>query len=54
MGIHQWAMYRNPAYFVNPEDYVPERWSGEGQYKDDCLTAVQAFSYGPRNCIGRK
>jgi cytochrome P450 len=32
---------------------VPERWLGDEIYKDDDRQAMQAFSYGPRNCLGQ-
>ncbi|KAI1102236.1 cytochrome P450 [Jackrogersella minutella] len=49
----QWSINRDPTLWKDPSKYVPERWLGDAAYKDDRLDAVQPFSYGPRNCIGR-
>ncbi|KAI1343486.1 Isotrichodermin C-15 hydroxylase [Xylariaceae sp. FL0016] len=49
----QWALYRNPAYFTRPNEFIPDRWLGDEQFKNDRLDAVEPFSQGPRNCIGR-
>jgi cytochrome P450 len=48
-------MFRNPDYFVDVEEFIPERWIGtEGRFTNDKRSVVQPFSFGPRNCIGRK
>ncbi|KAK9775959.1 putative Cytochrome P450 [Seiridium cardinale] len=36
----------------NPDEFVPERWLGDPEYKDDNREAHQPFSIGPRNCLG--
>lgn len=36
----------------NPDLFVPERWLGDPEYKDDKCDAYQPFSIGTRNCIG--
>lgn len=43
--------------FFLPNRYIPDRWL-PGDKKQECfnndkLDAVQTFSFGPRNCIGR-
>ncbi|EED14437.1 cytochrome P450, putative [Talaromyces stipitatus ATCC 10500] len=54
MGMAQYAVFRSPYNFKDPEIYLPERWlDEEGPYKDDRREALQPFSFGPRNCIGR-
>lgn len=55
VAVSQYASYRNPAYFADPDDFVPERWLSDKpkRYAEDCLKAVKPFSTGPRNCIGR-
>lgn len=58
VGITTYAMLHSPDNWVNPDKFVPERWLPEGegrpeQYNADRKDAFQAFSYGPRNCIGR-
>lgn len=55
MGMAQYAVFRSPYNFKDPEIYLPERWlDAEGPYKNDRREALQPFSFGPRNCIGRK
>jgi cytochrome P450 len=49
-----WALYHNPAYFTQPDDFIPERWLGDPIFANDERQAVQPFSVGPRNCIGKK
>jgi len=46
-------MYRNPSYFSRVDEYIPERWMGDPAFAKDNRAALQPFSYGPRNCIGR-
>ncbi|GAW22812.1 hypothetical protein ANO14919_123550 [Xylariales sp. No.14919] len=36
----------------NPDEFVPERWLGDPDYKDDAHEAHQPFSVGLRNCLG--
>ncbi|KAK8029628.1 hypothetical protein PG993_010919 [Apiospora rasikravindrae] len=53
--VHAMAANLSPANFVDPHDFVPERWlkPPPAEYADDNLHATQAFSLGPRGCIGR-
>ena len=44
--------------FHNPEGFHPERWlptskNENSPFSNDVKNAVQAFSLGPRSCIGR-
>ena len=55
MGVYHWAMSRHPDYFVDVESFIPERWiDTEGRFANDKRGVVQPFSFGPRNCVGRK
>lgn len=50
------AIHRNPDFWQQPDDFLPERWLVE---KDDPLFPAakgmwRAFEYGPRNCIGQE
>ncbi|ODM98079.1 Cytochrome P450 4V2 [Orchesella cincta] len=47
-GIH-----RNPKYFPNPEEFMPERFSPEEVQNRNTFSFLP-FSAGPRNCIGYK
>ena len=53
VGIPQWSANHSSANFRRPNEFVPERWTGDPEFKDDKRRVVQPFGYGPRNCIGR-
>lgn len=51
--ISPWVTQRDPRYFEDPQDFVPERWSG------DLRRTLPRFAYfpfggGPRVCIGNR
>jgi cytochrome P450 len=54
--VTPWAAYRSPVNFADPENFVPDRWMKDppARYAQDNKKALQPFSVGPRNCIGRK
>lgn len=56
MTIPQWAAYRNSVDFHRADEFLPERWMPEGQaeFGSDRKDVLQPFSYGPRNCLGKK
>jgi cytochrome P450 len=39
VGVHHMATYRLPRHFKNPDEFHPERWLGDPEYKDDHLDA---------------
>jgi cytochrome P450 len=47
-------MMRSTRNFKDPDAFIPERWLKDPQYATDDLGASQPFSFGPRNCIGKK
>ncbi|RSM03390.1 hypothetical protein CDV31_010524 [Fusarium ambrosium] len=53
VDIWHWAVYRNPDHFAQPNDFVPERWLGDPCFDNDAKRALQPFSIGPRDCIGK-
>ncbi|KAI3587206.1 cytochrome P450 [Fusarium oxysporum f. sp. albedinis] len=53
IGIWQWAIYHSPSNFTLPDSFVPERWLGDPRFTDNSNDALQPFSFGPRNCIGK-
>ena len=53
-GLWQWAVSHDPNNFTDPMSFHPERFTGDSAFKDDKMDAMQPFSLGPRNCIGRK
>jgi cytochrome P450 len=46
--------YHSPDNFHNPDSYIPERFLGDQRFVHDSKIALNAFSLGPRNCIGKK
>ncbi|CCU75987.1 putative benzoate 4-monooxygenase cytochrome P450 [Blumeria hordei DH14] len=51
------AANTSPYLWTDPDDFVPERWyKGDKcpeKYRNDERKAMQPFSLGPRNCIGK-
>jgi cytochrome P450 len=52
--VSQHATYHSTRNFKNPDKYIPERWLGDAEYKDDIRESFNPFSFGPRNCLGKK
>ncbi|KAI0508964.1 cytochrome P450 [Xylaria bambusicola] len=59
VSVPHFTIFRNAKYFVQPHDYIPERWIADGKtgYSAEdvklATTAFQPFSIGPRHCIAR-
>lgn len=57
ISVHHSTMSLSPKNFFSPDQYDPERWlpsdDADYPYRDDQRDALQPFSYGPRDCIGR-
>lgn len=57
--MYQWATFRNPDNFVEPESFIPERWLPAGhpryeeRFKADNRAVFKPFSHGSRDCIGK-
>jgi cytochrome P450 len=56
VGLHHYSTYRCESNFSEPDSFIPERWLADtnGRFSGDDKTAFHPFSYGPRNCLGRK
>ncbi|KAJ3944105.1 uncharacterized protein N0V96_005629 [Colletotrichum fioriniae] len=54
VDVWHWSVYHNPDHFALPEEFVPERFLGDPRFANDAKQALQPFSIGPRNCIGKK
>jgi cytochrome P450 len=55
--VSQHTANHSPRNYTDPDAYIPERWLGVDapeRYKDDNRAATQPFSFGPRNCLGKK
>lgn len=52
-------MSRRPDYFHEASSFTPERWLHHGnsdttsEYSEDRRQAMQPFSIGPRECLGK-
>ena len=49
--MSQWVTHRDPRFFPNPEEFIPDRWA------DDLVKQLPVYAYfpfggGPRICIG--
>ncbi|KAI1379669.1 putative cytochrome P450 [Hypoxylon crocopeplum] len=53
LSVFQYAINHDERYWNEPRKFAPERWMDDPEYKSDQLDAMQPFSTGPRNCIGR-
>lgn len=45
------SVHRDPEVFEQPDNFLPERWSGRNAGQENLLCS---FGSGPRNCIGSK
>lgn len=54
VSVWHWAINHDPQLWTDPWDFRPERFLGDPRYENDRLDAMQPFSTGPRNCIGKK
>ncbi|KAL8840730.1 MAG: hypothetical protein Q9170_001168 [Blastenia crenularia] len=52
--INQYAANFSHGNFSSPFTFAPSRWLGDPQYADYKFDAVQPFSIGTRNFIGKK
>ncbi|KAJ5276481.1 Cytochrome monooxygenase lcsI [Penicillium chrysogenum] len=53
-GAH-YSTYHSESHFADADSFIPERWleSRDKRFESDNRPAVQPFSLGPRNCLGR-
>ncbi|RYP29493.1 hypothetical protein DL767_006683 [Monosporascus sp. MG133] len=53
VGVWQLAINHAPELWADPKSFHPERFLGDPRFANDRLDAMQPFSTGPRNCIGK-
>jgi cytochrome P450 len=53
VSVSSWAAGHSASNFAEADEFVPERWIEEG-WEGDQKKAAQAFSLGPRACLGKK
>ncbi|KAK7958457.1 cytochrome p450 [Apiospora saccharicola] len=54
VSVWQWAINHDERFWANPWEFHPERFlDNDPRYQGDLLDAMQPFSTGPRNCIGK-
>ena len=50
IGVSFYELHRNPKYWENPNEFIPERFLGE--QKKQSMQYFYPFGAGPRMCIG--
>lgn len=57
VGVNHFSCYHHPQNFHRAEDFLPERWlpgtRDAAPFDKDNRACMQAFSFGPRNCLGK-
>ncbi|PGH01470.1 hypothetical protein AJ79_07908 [Helicocarpus griseus UAMH5409] len=54
VSMAYYATFRSESNFAKPDCFIPERWLGnDPQFATDKKEALQPFSFGPRNCLGK-
>jgi cytochrome P450 len=51
--VSSWPLAHSERNFKDPDAFIPERWMGDERFANDKRSAVQPFSFGPRNCLGK-
>ncbi|KAJ6438805.1 Isotrichodermin C-15 hydroxylase [Purpureocillium lavendulum] len=60
VSAYHWATFRNPEHFVDPDEFLPERWLAKGhalydeRFEADNKAIYKPFSCGPRDCLGKR
>lgn len=54
--LYHYACYHSSKNFFKLSSFVPERWlnNNDSRFAYDDKNAFHPFSYGPRNCLGKK
>lgn len=56
VSVSNYSAYHSPLNFKRPDEFLPQRWLPEGkeEFTEDKKQVLQPFSFGPRNCLGKK
>ncbi|KAF2664704.1 isotrichodermin C-15 hydroxylase [Microthyrium microscopicum] len=53
--VTHYSAYHSKSNFKQPDEFIPERWLKTATgFEEDNKAVFQPFSFGPRNCIGKK
>ncbi|KFY12419.1 hypothetical protein V492_03889 [Pseudogymnoascus sp. VKM F-4246] len=53
VSVNNWSTYHSEANFREPNSFIPERFLDDPRFASDNKKALQPFSLGPRNCVGK-
>lgn len=57
VGVSAYSLHRNPAYFSDPFQFLPERWLNETGLSEEetnlMHSAFTPFGYGRTSCVGK-
>lgn len=53
VSFSQYAAYRSPSNFSDPDKFLPQRWINPDSFERHNADAFHPFSIGPRSCIGK-
>jgi len=53
VSVWQIAANQSTRNWARPFEFIPERWLDDPEFASDDRAAMQPFSIGPRNCIGK-
>ncbi|KAF2735054.1 cytochrome P450 [Polyplosphaeria fusca] len=53
ISVPHLAMYKSEKNFRRAREFIPERWLGDEEFKDDAKHALQPFHIGSRDCLGK-
>jgi cytochrome P450 len=53
VSISPWLLHRDSSVWPQPDEFLPERWLGDGGAHKVHHFSYMPFAQGPRNCIGK-
>lgn len=51
--VSSYPLAHSERNFKDANSFIPERWMGDSRFESDNRNALQPFSFGPRNCLGK-